>query len=123
MMSDVSQAQDSWQPALEETLKVIKGSQNVEKDILVEDCIFRLDLVKHHGRGDVNDYLLRDVSQQATFPDVIKRDEHEKNVEAEIKARKERELEERKAREEEQGDSESIGTTVMHVMLPFSNFF
>ncbi|CAF3629984.1 unnamed protein product, partial [Fusarium graminearum] len=123
MMSDVSQAQDSWQPALEETLKVIKGSQNVEKDILVEDCIFRLDLVKHHGRGDVNDYLLRDVSQQATFPDVVKRDEHEKNVEAEIKARKEREMEERKAREEEQGDSESIGTTVMHVMLPFSNFF
>ncbi|CEI65648.1 hypothetical protein FVEN_g8905 [Fusarium venenatum] len=122
-MSDVSQDQDGWKPALAENIKVIKGSQHVQKDILVKDCIFRLDIVRHHGRDDVNDYLLQDVSQEAKFPDEIKSEALEKQIETEIKAREEREIEERDAQAEAERDSESIGMTVMHTMLPFTNFF
>ncbi|KAG8675926.1 hypothetical protein FPOAC1_001921 [Fusarium poae] len=123
MMSDVSQEQDSWKPSLVENINVIKGSQQVQKDILVEDCIFRLDIVKHHGRGDVNDYLLRDVKQEAKFPDEITSEELEKQIEAEIKARKEQERQEREARAEAERHSEGIGMTVVHTLFPLTNLF
>ncbi|KAF5004997.1 hypothetical protein FDECE_8522 [Fusarium decemcellulare] len=123
MMSEVPQSQDDPKPALPDKIQVIKGHKQSSKDIMVEDCIFRLDVVKHHGRGDVDDYLLRGVSQEATFPDVIKREELDKQLEEERKERKERKEEERRALEEEERDSKSLGEIVMNTVFPLTSLF
>ncbi|EMT71700.1 hypothetical protein FOC4_g10010215 [Fusarium odoratissimum] len=113
MMSEVPTPPDNPNSILHEQITVIKDHKHAAKDILVEDCIFRLDIVKHHGRGDVDDYLLRGVSQQATFPDVIKREALEKQVEEEEKERREREEAEKRAKEEEERESKSAGEVLV----------
>jgi hypothetical protein len=117
MMSEVSAPQGNPNNVLHEQITVIKDHKHAAKDILVEDCVFRLDIVKHHGRGDVDDYLLRGVSQQAIFPDVIKREALEKQVEEEEKERREREEAEQRAKQEEERESKSAGEVVVSSVI------
>ncbi|KAF4994521.1 hypothetical protein FGRMN_5730 [Fusarium graminum] len=63
---------------------VIREQQQTSQQILVEGCIFRLDVVKHHDRGDVDDYLLRGVTQDAEFPDAVQRERFEKQIEEQM---------------------------------------
>ncbi|KAM0345646.1 hypothetical protein ACHAPU_006300 [Fusarium lateritium] len=126
MMSEVAQAQDDLKPALPDTMAVIRGQEQTSKQILVEDCIFRLDVVKHHGRGDVEDYLLRGVRQDTKFPDVLKNEKLEKQIEEQMEEeRKERQQqmdEMRKAELQEQGESRSTAETIIHTVFPFTSF-
>ncbi|KAM0228593.1 hypothetical protein ACHAP5_011904 [Fusarium lateritium] len=73
MMSEVPTPQDNPINIVHKQITVIKDHKHTAKDILVENCIFRLDIVKHRGRGSVGDYLLQGVNQQAVFPNVTKR--------------------------------------------------
>ncbi|KAF4332672.1 hypothetical protein FBEOM_13532 [Fusarium beomiforme] len=112
VMSEVIAPQDNPSNTLPDKIQVIRDLKQTTKDIIVENCIFRLDVVKRHGRGDVDDYLLRGVSQEATFPDVIKREELEKKVEEEEKVRAAREEAERRAMQEEERENKSAGEVV-----------
>ncbi|KAF9776684.1 hypothetical protein IL306_005113 [Fusarium sp. DS 682] len=123
MMSEVTASPDNPNNVLPGKIQVIKDQKQATKDILVEDCIFRLDVVKRHGRGDVDDYLLRGVSQEATFPDVIRREELEKQVEEEEKERREREEAERRALQEEERESKSTGEMVLNAVFPVTMLF
>ncbi|KAF5662962.1 hypothetical protein FHETE_7707 [Fusarium heterosporum] len=127
MMSEVAQAWDDPKASLPDTIAAIKNQEQTSKQILVEDCIFRLDVVKHHGRGDVEDYLLRGVRQDAKFPDVVKREKLEKQIEEQLEdERKEREQQREamfQAIFEDQGDSESAGKAIINTVFPISNLF
>ncbi|KAI6777471.1 hypothetical protein HG530_001416 [Fusarium avenaceum] len=123
IMSEVSAPQDNPSNILHEKITVIKDHKHTAKDILVEDCVFRLDIVKHHGRGDVDDYLLRGVSQEATFPDQKKREELEKQAEEEEKVRREREDAERRAEQAEQRESKSTGELLLNAVFPITSLF
>lgn len=117
IMSEVSTPQDDPRNVLHEQITVIKDHKHTAKNILVEDCIFRLDIVKHHGRGDVEDYLLRGVSQQAIFPDMRKREALEKQVEEEQKERREREEAERRAEQVEERESKSTSEVLVSFLI------
>ncbi|KAM0433687.1 hypothetical protein ACHAQK_009121 [Fusarium lateritium] len=123
IMSEVSTPQDNPNNILHEQITVIKDHKHTAKDLLVEDCIFRLDIVKHHGRGDVDDYLLRGVDQQAVFPDVTKREALEKQVEEEERERREREEAERIAEEQEERESKSAGEVLINTLFPITSLF
>ncbi|KAF5269058.1 hypothetical protein FOXYS1_53 [Fusarium oxysporum] len=118
MVSEVSTPEDNASSIHHQQITVIKDNKHAAKDILVEDCVFRLDIVKHYSRGNVDDYLLRGVSQQATVPDVLKRGALEKQVEEEKRERREREEVEQKAKEEEERESKSAGEVLMNGVFP-----
>lgn len=117
IMSEASTPQDNPSNFLHETITVIKDQKHSAKDILVEDCIFRVDVVKNHGRGDVDDYLLRGVSQKAIFPDKRDREALEKQLEEEEKERKEREEAERRAEQTEERERKSTGEVLVSSLM------
>ncbi|KAG9494758.1 hypothetical protein J7337_013897 [Fusarium musae] len=128
IMSEVVAPKDDLSPVLSDKIQVIHGEKQAMKDILVEDCIFRLDVVKHHGRGDVDDYLLRGVSQEAAFPDAIERQALDKKVESERLAREAAERSfwqqaEARAGQEEEEEIEDVGETMMHIACPLTMLF
>jgi hypothetical protein len=104
VMSGVSKPLDNNIPGvLHDQIRCVLGSGEVEKSILVEDCIFRLDLVNNHGRGDVDDYLLRGVSQRGCFESTIL--EEEAKVEA-IKRHHDEEMDEERQKQQIQHERE-----------------
>ncbi|CAJ0550043.1 Ff.00g099730.m01.CDS01 [Fusarium sp. VM40] len=123
IMSEASTPQDNPSNFLHETITVIKDQKHSAKDILVEDCIFRVDVVKNHGRGDVDDYLLRGVSQKAIFPDKRDREALEKQLEEEEKERKEREEAERRAEQTEERERKSTGEVLLNAVFPITSLF
>ncbi|RGP72590.1 hypothetical protein FLONG3_6598 [Fusarium longipes] len=99
MMSEVPQPGDSKLTPGDQ-IRVISKQQSKTTQILVEECIFRLDLVKEYGRGDVDDYLLQGVSQEATFAGTITREAKEKR-EHEQKEQKDRDYDMARRHQEE----------------------
>ncbi|KAF5637151.1 hypothetical protein F52700_4888 [Fusarium sp. NRRL 52700] len=128
IMSEAVASQNNPSPILSDKIQVIHGEEQAVKDIVVEDCIFRLDVVKHHGRGDVDDYLLRGVSQEAMFPDIVERQALNKQVESERLAREAAERllwqqDEAIAGQVEEEEIEGAGETLMHIAFPLTMFF
>ncbi|KAM0424832.1 hypothetical protein ACHAPT_009888 [Fusarium lateritium] len=66
-------AQDSDQPAQLGSVNTVYAKKSLKQDsqtFALQDCTFRLDLVSNQGQGDVDDYLLLGIIQDALKFDV-----------------------------------------------------
>ncbi|KAH6871546.1 hypothetical protein B0T10DRAFT_590929 [Thelonectria olida] len=124
MMSEVSLPPDNPNFVTQDQIRVIAGDKDQMKDILVEDCIFRLDLVKNHGRGDVDDYLLQGVSQVAIFASTIANEEKAKleRIQQEQRERDE-EMRQREEDKEREAHETDFATGVSDAVGGFLSFF